>query len=806
MPLLRFLRIPVVFRIATGLISLLYGALLAASYLGFFPDAIAQTQRHRTEFCESAAVGFSLMAEKTDVGTMRKYLETLAKRCSGVKSLGVRRDRGKLLVETGNHDQHWLGPTPRFDGSQVSITLQAHGKPWGTLEAVFTPLRPANPLALWAQPELAHAMAVASMCLIAFYIYLRIVLRQLDPKRVIPNRVRDALDALAEGLVILDCHERIVLANRVFEDTIRPNKDSMLGAPISNIPFVSRDETQDSPSAPWRDAMHAGDVVRGRLLGINREGIEPQTFSVSAAPIRDEKGASRGILASFQDVTRLEQKKKELRSMVDNLRESSETIKQQNRELERLATRDPLTGCLNRRSFFESFDTHWKTAERYQHPLSAMMVDIDFFKSINDNHGHATGDEVLRRVATTLTAMARDSDIVCRYGGEEFAILLPMTNADEAATAAERMRVAIEQISLPGFGISASIGVAARTADVEHPQDLLEQADKCLYVAKRNGRNRVIRWDDVPPDTVIAKSTISRIAEVSAAEETIVPYHAVTALISALSFRDHVTAAHSGRVADLCVSMADGLMSRKDCYTLEIAALLHDIGKIAVPDNIMLKPGPLTPEEWKVMLRNDMVGKEIIRASFTSQQLTTILDHYQAHYGNGAVRPSSPTGKDIPLGARILAIADAYDSMTTDRPYRKARSPNKAFSELRRYAGKQFDPELVERFIEIVIHRETAQRQTTTTVSKETALCIGLQIERLTAVLDKQDFDSLDAICRHLQLTANKHAAGNIAGKAKELGDILDADRDPHTILRTALELLEMCRSTQQAFLAPQAI
>lgn len=192
-----------------------------------------------------------------------------------------------------------------------------------------------------------------------------------------------------------------------------------------------------------------------------------------------------------------------------------------------------------------------------------MMVDIDFFKLINDNYGHSMGDEVLRQVGATLQRVTRYTDIVCRYGGEEFSVLLPMTDITQAAVAAENLREAIKRIKFEKITITASIGVAEISPATAQPQELLDQADKCLYVAKRSGRNRVVRWDQVPPDLVIDESRINRTKEIPASEVVSVPYQAVTTLISALAFRDQQTAAHSRRVADLCVHVAATVVAER---------------------------------------------------------------------------------------------------------------------------------------------------------------------------------------------------------------------------------------------------
>lgn len=796
------IRIPTVARITIGLIGLLASALMLTSLLGLFPDDRTQTMRRRTVFCESAAAGFSLMAEKAAVETMKDYLATLAKRNPDILSIGVRRNDGSLAVEVGNHSSHWNGAkSDSAKDSQMWVQLYAGDEPWGTFETAFNPVETSNSWLGFGTTGMAHGLAASLLCLVAFYFYLRVVLRHLDPSRVIPRRVREALDTLAEGLVILDKNQRIVLANRAFEDSTGKRQEDLLGSSMDKIDFVNKDETVTNVT-PWQEAMENGQSVSGRLLGVESVGDRDCTFYVSASPILDDKGTSRGIMTSFKDVTQLEEKKRELTHMVEYLRKSSKAIKEQNRELERLASRDSLTGCLNRRAFFERFDGQWNVALRYEQPLSVLMIDIDFFKSINDEHGHATGDEVLRLVGSTLQDLARDSDIICRYGGEEFAVLLPMTDEAEAAIVAERVRASVEALSYSSIEVTASVGVATRTVDIFKPEQLLDQADKCLYVAKRRGRNRVVVWEEGLDGGDATSSQHHRVFDEVEPEVVSIPYHAVAALISALAYRDLRTAAHSRRVADLCVAIGEGLLSLTDCYTLEVAALMHDIGKIGVPDGILLKPGPLTGEEWNLMRRHDRIGIEIIRTSFASAKLTAIVGHHRARYVE--TEAGVVSGKDIPIGARILAIADAFDAMTSEQVFRAARPHEEAFAELRRCAGSQFDPELVERFISTIRSRpDLLQSSGSAEFSKETALVIGLQIEQLSRVLDEHDYDALDAISHRLQATAQTYGVNSISDKASELGNVLDVDRDPHSVLQVANELLDLCRSTQQSLLFP---
>ncbi|MHB8973950.1 MAG: bifunctional diguanylate cyclase/phosphohydrolase [Pirellulaceae bacterium] len=796
------LRLPAIARITIGLTSLLVSLLFLVALLGLFPDRREDMLRLRAGMCETAAIGFSLLADKKDSAAMQRYLESIADRNSEIVSIGVRQDDGSLLINVGDHDRRWdLTPQAVSDPTQVSVQLFANGKPWGTVEVCFVPLPGATIAGGLAQPGVVHGGVLTLLCLVAFYAYLRVVLKQLNPSKVVPRRVREALDTLAEGLLVLDRNERIVLANRAFVETTGMSLDTLTGLAISRLPLLQRsDET--SP-IPWTEAVSTGKSVVGHLFGMSCEGKEDVVFSVSASPVIDERGQRRGVLTSFENVTLLERTRCELSILVEHLRASSSVLKQKNRELEWLATRDSLTDLLTRRPFFACLDQEWKSATHHGHALSAIMVDVDCFKSINDRFGHAVGDQVLRRVAHCLREIAGETDVVCRYGGEEFMVLMPHTDLAAAAAGAERYRLAIERLNEDGVVVTASLGVSALSEHPKDPQELLDQADKCLYFAKRAGRNRVVRWDDVPRDLTSDEPAGGREDEHDDELHTSIPFHAVAALISALAYRDQTTAEHSRRVADLCVATGEGLLSFRNCYMLEMAALLHDIGKIGVPDHILLKPGPLTPDEWKVMRRHDTIGAEIVRAAFASPLLTKMVEHYQTHYGSPHLRSECLTESSIPLGARILAIADAYDSMVTDRVYRQARTSEEALAELKRCAGTQFDPELVERFIAVVRDHVSEADTLLSGVSREMALAVGLQIERFLAALDTQDHATLGAMCSRLRLTARRYGAAEIATKASELESILDmdVDADEHALLKTACELLDLCRSTQVAFL-----
>jgi diguanylate cyclase (GGDEF)-like protein len=498
---------------------------------------------------------------------------------------------------------------------------------------------------------------------------------------------------------------------------------------------------------------------------------------------------------------RLERKNTQLRKLLQRLKHSRKEIRRRNGELKALATRDPLTACLNRRSFFAEFETHWSRARRYQHPLSCVMVDVDYFKSINDRHGHGVGDQVLQQVAERLKTAVRQGDLVCRYGGEEFCILLPHTDLVEAEEAAERFRQEIAARSCANVMVTASLGVSSMSLGAREPRQLLDQADQALYAAKRGGRNRVMRWDQLL-DQQPNSAPLARPAELPPLEpETPITFHAVTALVSALAYHSLEAAEHSRRVADLCVAVARRLLPLSQCYLLEVAALLHDIGKLGVPDAVLSKSEPVTEAEWKLIRSHQQMGQEIIMAAFTSAELRNTIRCHPCWYGGNPQHPDLPKGDNIPIGARILAIADAFDSMVSERRYRKGKSPAEAFAELRRCAGAQFDPELVERFIAVASAQDQKGGSCALVVSKQTALQLGLQLEKLAHAVDARDQRTLRLMAGRIYADASEHGIDPIARVAAQLEQAASSACDWVELTQLTLQVLDLCRSTYVSYL-----
>jgi diguanylate cyclase (GGDEF)-like protein/PAS domain S-box-containing protein/putative nucleotidyltransferase with HDIG domain len=782
-------------RITLGLVALVLTIVLFTASMGMIPDGHVMKMQQRLAMAETVALNSSTLVSMNATSQLEWQLETMVERHSDLKRIVVSRTQGGAIVDV--RDPNSTASVQDMPKS-MSFPLFRGAHPWGSMDFYFS--KPQKGSWSWLPTAVQLSIFVVGISGVVFYLFLNHILQHLDPNKAEPDRVRTALDTLAEGLIVIDENERIVLANEAFSGIVEVEREHLLGKRPSQFGWVIGQEAEIR-ALPWVDSLENGRDQRDISLSIQAAN-EPRVFRVNSTTVRDADGAQCGVLATFNDITAIEKSRTALRRTLEELCVSRDEIQRQNTELKILATSDPLTGCLNRRSFFEKFDTHWQSAQRYDQPLTCVMVDIDHFKSVNDTYGHAAGDDVLREVGRVLREEARDSDLVCRYGGEEFVAVMPSTSMDVAFEVAERYRLAMAALVFPEFTITASLGVGARCDYTSDPQSLMNEADKCLYVAKRNGRNQVVRRDAVPDDLIVDESKISRTKPAEADATTAIPFPAVTALFSALAYRDSDTAEHSRRVADLVAEVASGFLPASDVYVLEVAALLHDIGKIGVPDAILLKAGPLTEKEWQLMKTHERIGVEIVHSAFCCDELSEIVRSYHAWYDGRSSDVQLPKGQELPVGARLMMIADAFDSMTSDTVYRKGRSYEEGFKELLRYSGKQFDPELVERFIRSIARRQQSSVPVLGKINKQAALQLGSEMQRLAETVDARDFAGLQALAARLGSTASKAGVTPIAEAAEQLDACLGQETDDlKEVLNLTQNLISLCRATQRTFL-----
>jgi diguanylate cyclase (GGDEF)-like protein/putative nucleotidyltransferase with HDIG domain len=367
--------------------------------------------------------------------------------------------------------------------------------------------------------------------------------------------------------------------------------------------------------------------------------------------------------------------------LVDELAVALQNARDYREKLEQ-AIRDPLTGLYNRRFFFEALEKEVQRCARYGSAASLALFDVDDFKRINDTCGHASGDDVLREIGRIVEGLIRPTDSFARIGGEEFALLMPETQQLDALLVAERLRTAISRHRiLDDRRVTVSGGVASCPQDASTREELERRADAALYWAKRHGKD----MSAVASEVVVGDGETDR-------EGAIAHLYALVATIddSHLHTRDH-----SENVAAYAVALGQALgLDRERIVSLRRAALLHDIGKVAVCEGILAKPAALTESEYQDIKLHPAVGATMLMHAGLRQEADWVRHHHERI--DGAGYPDGLRGGEIPLEARIIFVADSFEAMTSDRPYRAGMDVAEAVQELRRCSGTQFEPRIVE--------------------------------------------------------------------------------------------------------------
>jgi diguanylate cyclase (GGDEF)-like protein/putative nucleotidyltransferase with HDIG domain len=413
------------------------------------------------------------------------------------------------------------------------------------------------------------------------------------------------------------------------------------------------------------------------------------------------------------------------------------------------AITDGLTGVKTHRFFMEALSAEWKRSTRAGRSFALVLMDLDRFKFVNDFYGHLEGDLVLQRVGHILETNCRRSDVVARYGGDEFVILMPETTMEHARQLASKLRgwVSADPL-LREKNISASFGIACYPLHGSSPQELIQVADASMYLSKHQGGNAVSTADHFDPneakkwkrDVLEAylgvtlkrlfatgpeafEEIYSRLKQfteslattegASAASGAAAPAQGpqalpqavldtVTSLAFAIDAKDHYTQGHSQKVSAYAALIAEALgLNDLEIEEIRLGGVLHDIGKVAIPENILNKNGPLNPQEWDTMKTHVTFGAKILEPLTPVARIREMVLHHHEFF-DGSGYPHALTGEQIPLGARIIAVADAYDTITSDRTYKKARSAAEALAELQRCANAQFDAKVVEAFVRMM--------------------------------------------------------------------------------------------------------
>lgn len=393
------------------------------------------------------------------------------------------------------------------------------------------------------------------------------------------------------------------------------------------------------------------------------------------------------------------------------------------------AITDGLTRLKTHRYFMEALDAEWRRAARWGRPFSLIMMDLDSFKPVNDRHGHLEGDKVLSAVARLLEARCRQSNVVARYGGDEFVILMPEGSTEQAEILAERMRSSLAADPyLSSRCVTASFGLATFPTHGATPEEILRVADSGMYLAKHEKGDRIRVASNTVPSAVADREhelleaylgvAVKRMfstgpeafnqylqrfeqATQSSGGQSLSLLDTVTALAFAIDAKDHYTQGHSQAVSRLAAQLARQVgLAEAEVEEIRLAGILHDIGKIGVPESVLNKPARLTEPEYEVMKSHAPLGGKILeplKVKAIERIRGMVRHHHECFDGRGY--PDGLRGEEIPLGARILTVADCFDTMVSERAYKKGRSVDEAVEELRRCSGLQFDAALVEAFV-----------------------------------------------------------------------------------------------------------
>lgn len=770
--------------ITIGLISA--SVIWMAHGLQLVPDTETERTASRLKLTESIAITTTSFAQKQQTAGLEPLIRQIGQRNSSIESIGIYKGK-RLVASYGEHVTAWRGLPGRSTSESMNIDIMVNDRSWGAVQVQYGSAVSASGL---ISAITLIAFCGSAMGLLTWFFLTR-SLKYLNPGKVVPSRVRNALDAMAEGLILMDNRQQIVLANHSFSEIVEKPVEKLLGGDPGAIPWLTEDGSPaDASVLPWQVSQQDKSIQRGAMLKLRRCDDTEHKYIVNATPIIEENGNCRGVLASFDDVTALEDKRIELSRMLSVLKSSRDEIRRQNEQLQYLAARDPLTGCLNRRAFLESIEKLWHKDDVAE--LSVIMIDIDYFKSINDNFGHAAGDQVIKGVANTIEEYVPEVGHLCRYGGEEFCVVFSEMDFPSTVELADSIRAKIESSTFNDVDVTLSIGVSSREFRAMDPQHLLEQADQCLYAAKNSGRNRVVGWEEFSQGMSLEQKSLD-----VATPGVLAPVEhqsVIASLYTALYYRDQGTALHCARVASLAIAVATKYLDSGMIRVLEIAALMHDIGKIGIPDSILHRPDRLEGHEMELMRRRDSIAASISRSALVSPDVSLIIAKYSEHHRNGEglaeLRKDQP---HLATACQILHVCDAFDAMVNDTEYRFAKSISEAIAELRDCAPNQFVPELVEHLISCI--ESSPECLTPVTVSGAT---LGIETSsdtlEIIAAAKSGDPGSLRIMMRRLKREALSESP-EIQQVIEQLESSLERNDDEmQRLFDTTQEIMEMCR------------
>lgn len=487
------IRITPAVRLSFGLVILMLSILLLAQALGLTPNVERKHLAARQQISETLAFQVLLAMSRLDERLAQQMIDNAVLRNPELESAGIRFPTGGYMRYTDGHETKWVAKDFEHSNPEfVEIPLVLSGVDRGTLELTYAPIDSSAETYFGVRADVLLILFVCGSGFIGFWLFIRRTLKHLDPSSVVPARVRNAMNVLAEGVLILDKREQIVLVNSALTNKLQSDEKRLLGRKASALGWKSE---EGESLLPWEKTIADGETYTDVRLEMPLKKKESKVFRVNSVPILDDKGNGQGVIVSFDDVSELEDKNEQLQLLIGKLAAIQGAIEDKNRKLEHLASRDPLTDCFNRRVLREKLDQEYAKARQEKKDLVCIMLDIDHFKKVNDTYGHGVGDVVIKMVASVVKEAVRDGDIVARFGGEEFCVVLPNTSVEKVKLVAKRCRLNIENQSCDGVKVTSSFGIAALSLGARTPNDLIQQADEALYHSKENGRNQVSVWN-----------------------------------------------------------------------------------------------------------------------------------------------------------------------------------------------------------------------------------------------------------------------------------------------------------------------
>ncbi len=486
-----------------GLVSLTLAIALTAYVFGFMPDGYKAELESRAKVAESIAVQLAQAVNRKDTITLQETINSIVMRNEDIHSSALRNSKGKIILSAGDHDKHWLiTDSGKSTPTHVSVPLLGAKGPQGSIEIVFGPASSGKRFFGIPASLLLFLGFLSSAGFIGYFLMLRRTLKELDPGRVIPERVQKSFDTLSESVIILDEHERILLINKAFAKIYTLEDGEILGKKLSHLSWRMIDGAAKAGAYPWHEAFKKNTETIEGAVSLRTPTGKIHNFNITATVIAGEKNKTIGAIVTMRDMTSSNRNKEDLVKAISDLKTLQNEASRQNRELIYLANHDALTGCLNRRAFFGGFQTEIDQAPDLGTPIHVMMVRFDQFKHINDSKGPAASDTLLIKVSGILKAECTENTLISRHTNDSFCIAMVGMNEVDSDKFAEHLQKEISDSSrqlLPG-GMTAtlSIGITHRLSGSCTAHNMAHRADQALKISSESGENLITHWENDP--------------------------------------------------------------------------------------------------------------------------------------------------------------------------------------------------------------------------------------------------------------------------------------------------------------------